>query len=96
MLLTNLPEKNKQNCNQFFSFLCVFFDEIFSADQSSANLKEYKINFNSQIYKLIGVLSNHKSGETSIQSKPDRILIGIMRLVEKILASQPELKRSLV
>ena len=87
-LLQNMPSSQKQDCEQFFSFLCKIFEDTFS-DIDETELNNYSIDFNELIEKLINIFKQHKSQEVTTSSAPDKVLIGILKLIERILIVRP-------
>ena len=52
----------------------------------------FTLDFEKLIIKLIDIYDLHESQETSSDSTPDKVLIGIIKLISRVIKVKPELK----
>ncbi|KRW99755.1 Armadillo-type fold [Pseudocohnilembus persalinus] len=95
ILINNIPgadQKKRQNCEDYFQLLCCIIDDYFYYGKN-AEQEDKLINFQSLTQQVIKKLRSHPSQEQRTAGQEDKILNGLLNLLEKLLASKKDIRQ---
>lgn len=89
ILLTNMPSKRSpgsKECGEYFHLTCKLIDIYY--ESKSGNIFDPK----DILAKLVDMLRDHRTSETRNSNTADKLLIGIINTIRKILSHEKALK----
>lgn len=97
-LIENMPREDQQgnmqqHCTQFFDLLCALIDQSEEADDQGGH-GQFVVDFDQLMESTVTAIKNHKSTETRIHTKNDKVLIGLLNLSARLLVIRPQLREA--